>query len=270
MRLLVYKILLFLTFAVSATGNAATITNSELPGTIQSCITAATCFVSNTSSYDSGAVSAYQVFQSTGAGNPYEQNWLVKYRLAPPSGQSFSGSFSGDLWILAKNTYSSAETAHPFTLYLDKISPIPSSLFGQSGDLSLFMTTADLVAGSSYRTAGLDSSNNEYSYGNLSGIQLPLCLAPTCETRVQLNLAQLMYQDFGSAGILLTSFNPADTRNLVFTESSSYSGLGDPSTAINDVQSLYISAVPLPGAMWLFSFGLAGLMGIMRHSNHRK
>ena len=65
-----------LMFAVT-TVQAATITTSDLPGSIQSCITSATCFVSNTSSYDSGTASAFQIAQNTGSG--YENDWLMRY-----------------------------------------------------------------------------------------------------------------------------------------------------------------------------------------------
>lgn len=254
-----------LMFPVTTT-HAATITTSELPGSILSCITSATCFVSNTSSYDSGTASAFQIAQNTGSG--YEFDWLMRYTLAPPSSQSRVDwpqpeSFSGYLWMLARSSYSATETAHPFTLYLDKVSPTPFSMFGQSGDLNLFMPTADVVAGSSYRTLGLDANNNSYSYGNLSGdIPVP-CVAETCETHAQLNLAQLTYGDFGSAGVHLVSFNAADTRSLVFNQSSYYSGILD-GYPINDVQSFYVSAVPVPGAVWLFGSGLMGLIGLIR------
>jgi len=247
-----------LMFPVTTT-HAATITTSELPGSIQSCVTSATCFVSNTSSYDSGTASAFQITQNTG--NGFENDWLMRYALLPPS------SGGGYLWLLARSSYSSTETAHPFTLYLDKVSPTPPSMFGQSGDLNLFMPTTDLVAGSSYRTYGLDYNNSSYSYGNLSGNVPVPCVAETCKTHAQLNLVQLTYGDFGSAGIYLTSFNAADARGLVFTQSSSFSGLGDPSLAFNDVQSFYISAVPLPGAVWLFGSGLVGVIGLRRRQH---
>ncbi len=263
--------LLFLSLTFSITARAATVANSDLPGTIQSCIAAATCSVSNASSYDSGTASAFQIYQSTGSG--FEANWLMRYTLVPPSGQSrinppLTDSFSGYLWMLAKDTYSADETAHPFTLYLDKVTPAPFNMFGQSGDMSLFMPTTDLAAGSSYRTYGLDGNNNSYDYGNLSGEVPAPCLAEDCETSAQLNLVQLMYGNFGSV-IALTSFNPSDTRGLVFTQRSSFPCYGDPSCAINDVQSFYVSAVPLPGAVWLFSSGLAGLVGVMRRDRRR-
>lgn len=161
-----------LMFAVT-TVQAATITTSDLPGSIQSCITSATCFVSNSSSYDSGTASAFQITQSTG--NGYENNWLMRYALVSPS------AGGGYLWMLAKNSYSASESAHPFTLYLDKISPTPNLYFNhsnQNGALDLFMPSTDLLAGSSYVTAGIDNNSNSYVYGNLSGEAPPFLSYP--------------------------------------------------------------------------------------------
>lgn len=141
-----------LTFSFTTAG-AATITTSDLPGSIQSCIAAATCFVSQTSSYDSATASAFQMTQS---GN----YWLMRYALASPSGQSgtngfASESFSGNLWMLAPASYSTAQTFASFTLYLDKISPTPESMNNQNGVVNLMMPTADVLAGTSHRTIGL-------------------------------------------------------------------------------------------------------------------
>jgi hypothetical protein len=243
-----------MTFSVPV--RAASVSDSDLPGAIQSCITATTCIVSNTSSYDSGTVSAFQIFQNTGGG--YENNWLIRYALVPPS------SGGGYLWMLAKNSYSASESAHPFTLYLDKISPTPILYFNdsnQNGALDLFMPSTDLLAGSSYVTVGLDSNSSEYIYGNLSGEAPPFCLTPGCEGSTRLNLVQLTYGDSGSA-LTLTAFNPLDTRGLVYTQSL-YSPCDTADCTVNDVTSFYISAVPIPGAMWLFGSGLAGLIGLM-------
>jgi hypothetical protein len=272
MRLLarvIAPLLLALTFSITV--RAATVANADLPGSIQSCIAAATCFVSNTSAYDSGTASAFQIVQNTGSG--FENNWLMRYSLVPPSGQSrldppVNDSFSGYLWMLAKNSYSATETAHPFTLYLDKASPAPFSMFGQSGDLDLFMPTADMVTGSSYRTYGIDYSLNSYDFGNLSG-EVPLpCLAEGCETHARLNLLQLAYGDFGST-IMLTGFNSSDARGQLFTQYETFPCYGDPSCAIHDVQSFYVSAVPIPGTVWLFGTGLSVLAGIRRRNRNK-
>lgn len=260
----IFPLLLTLIFSVPV--RAAFVMNSDLPGSIQSCITAATCLVSNVSAYDSGTASAFQITQNTGSG--IENNWLVRYSLVPPSGQSrleppVDDSFDGYLWMLAKNSYSASESAHPFTLYLDKVSPAPFSMFGQSGDLGLFMATADLLAGSSYRTYGIDYALNSYDFGGLSG-EVPLpCVAEDCETHALLNLVQLTYADFGSS-IMLTGFNPADARGLVFTQYETFPCYGDPSCAMHDVQSFYVSAVPIPATAWLLGSGLAVLIGAMR------
>lgn len=250
------------------TARAATVTTSDLPGPIQSCIAVATCFVSNVSSYDSGTASAFQMSQVTGTGSP-DNDWLMRYTLAAPSGQSGtnwfpSESFSGYLWMVAPSSYSAAQSFASFTVYLDKVSPTPNSMNYQNGVINLDMSTADVLAGTSYRTTGLDYNNNSYSYGNLGGNIPGSCVSPGCESHAQINLAQLTYTNFGYA-IYLTAFNPSDTRGLVYTQSSSYPGYnGDPSTAVNGVQSFYISAVPVPAAAWLFGSGLLGLMGVVR------
>lgn len=255
---------LFFPLMVSIPTHAAIITTADLPGSIQSCITAATCFVSHSSAYDSGTASAFQIQQIEGSDT--ENNWLMRYTLVPPSGQSRinpsqTDVFNGYLWLLAKGIYSATETAHPLTLYLDKVTPTPFSMYGQYGDLSLAMTTADLVSGNGYRTYGLDGNNASYDYGNLSGsVPLP-CLAEGCETHAELNLVQLTYGNFGST-IAFTAFNPSETRGLVYEQRSSYPCYGDPSCATNDVQSFYVSAVPIPTAVWLLGSGLIGLGGV--------
>lgn len=259
--------LLFLSSLFVLSARAAVITTSDLPGTIQSCIATATCSVLNASSYDSGTASAFQISKNTGSG--VETDWLMRYALVPPSGQSTinpstSDSFSGYLWMLAKSSYSATETDHAFTLYLDKIAPTPFAMAGHSGDLSLSMPTADVVAGSSYVTDGIGSDFQSYSYGNLSG-DIPLgCLDVGCEDHAQLNLLQMTYTNFRSAGLWLTSFDATDTRGLVFAQRSSYSSSYGPEFNFDNAQSFYVNAVPLPGAAWLLVSGMVGLGGAAR------
>lgn len=249
--------LLMLLFAMfSMPLHAATIQPGDLPSTIQSC-PALTCIVNNTSSYDSGTMAAFHMSQNNGAG--YDSDWLIRYTLAPPSGQSRinpsqSTAFTGYLWLKVQDSYSAAESAHPVIVYLDKVSPTPFAMFGQSGDLSLAMNTSDMVAGSAYRTYGIDYSNNSYDYGHLMGDTPVPCLAAGCEASATLNLTQLVYQNFGPT-VYLTSFNSADSRGLVFKRSSTYPCYGDPSCAMDNRQGFYVQSVPVPPALGLLVSG---------------
>lgn len=245
---------------------ARAVSISELPATIQSCITTGSCGVNLSSSYDSGTASAFSMFDMSSG-----QNWLVRYKLVFPSGETdISGTqntaYNGYLWMQVANNYSATETAHPVTLFLDKVAPLSSMLFNQSGDLTLFMTTTDLLAGSAYRTQA-DPGYGDYDTGSLSG-EIPLiCLAEGCQINAQLNLAQLNYQSFGSAGIAMTGFNAADTRGLVYTQRAAYfSPYYDPENDIsfNTTQTFYISSVPEPDACLLFGVGLMGVAAALR------
>lgn len=244
----------------SSLAESATVAVSDLPASIQSCFNTS-CPVMLTSSYDAGSVSAFQITQS--AGGMIEQNWLMRYALTPPSVESrlnppSSTPLGGYAWLLVNRFYSTSEATHPITLYVDKITPSFSSMLGQAGDISLSMISADLVGGSGYRTTGLDAANNSFDYGNLGG-EIPLgCLAEGCQTDARLNLLHLRYRDFGSV-IAMTGFDPSDSRNLLYSQSSTYGGGGCVECAMNDVQSLHISAVPLPGAAWLLASGLLSL-----------
>lgn len=225
---------------------------SELPTTIQSCIMAGSCGVNLSSSYQSGTASAFSMFDVSGG-----QNWLMRYSLVPPSGQTVIGgaqntAYSGYLWMQVARNYRAAETEHAVTLFLDKVTPVPGGLFNQSGDLSLFMTTADLLAGSAYRTQA-DPGYGDYDAGNLSG-EIPLiCLAEGCQINAQLNLVQLNYQDLGPAGISMTGFDASDTRGMVYSQSSAYFD-GEPPYGVT--QSFYITAVPEPETFSMLGVGL--------------
>jgi hypothetical protein len=241
--------------------HAAVIGYSDLPATIQSCVTDTSCSVSYNSTYDSGTASVFEIAEGS------ETNYLVRYALAPPSAQTrldppLNEALSGYLWMGVKFQYNASETYHPVTLFLDKVTPVPFSLFTQSGDLSLLVTTADLVTGSASRLSGLDGNNQSYDSGNLSG-EIPVgCLAETCEAGAMLNLVQLSYGDFGSV-IGLYAFNPSDTRNQVYTQHESYNGQDFP---YNNTQSFYIAPVPVPGTICLFASGLVALLGARRRA----
>jgi hypothetical protein len=153
---------------------------------------------------------------------------------------------------------------------MDKVSPVPGTLFGQNhssfypdysdvnGDLTLFMTTPDLLAGGAYRTQS-DPGYGDYDSGSMSGELPVICLAEGCSIHARLNLVQLNYQDNGSGQIQMAGFNSLDARGLVYTQRTAYFPGYGAEYGGSTTQAFYITTVPEPGAYWLFG---AGLMGV--------
>lgn len=249
---------------------AQAVSVSELPATIQSCISAGSCVVDYSGSYNSTTASAFVMVDLPSG----KWNWLVRYDLASPSGQTDingvqSSTYGGYLWMQVANNYSAAETAHPVTLFLDKVTPVPGSMFNQSGDLSLLMTTADLLAGGAYRTQA-DPGYGDFNAGNLSG-EIPLiCVAEGCQINAQINLVQLNYQSSGSSGIAMTGFNAADTRGLVYTQREAYFNPYVNDNSFNNTQTFYISSVPEPDVTWLLGIGLMSVVVAVRRRKARR
>lgn len=158
MRALPIATILFLfSTSIPFSAQAVSITNAELPSTIQACITSGSCLVNHTSGYNYGQVSAFAINDystRSRAGTVWgsTNDWLVRYDLVAPSSQTNidnvqTQAFDGSLWMRVNSVYLAAETGHPVTVFLDKVTPVPYPSYSQYGDLSLFMTTADLLAG---------------------------------------------------------------------------------------------------------------------------
>ncbi len=243
--------------------SAKAISVSELPASIQSCVATGACSVNLSSAYEFDRVSAFQISGRDPGG------WLMRYELAQPSGVTrgyfdydvdsttqITTAFNGYLWMRVQSVYRADEAAHPVTLFLDKVAPVPGSFYGQSGDLSLFMTTADLLAGGAYRQ--LYDTYDTYTYdpygfdrGSLSG-ELPPVMDSGFSAR--LNLLQLNYQSDGSS-IVMTYFAPWDARGLVYSQ-----GVYGADSSYSSTQAFYVSAVPEPGVSWLFGCGLMAVV----------
>jgi hypothetical protein len=260
-----------LAIACSLPSHAATVTEQELPASVLACMSSASCFVMTTSSHESDTASAFPIFHLTGDG--MEGNWLLRYPLVPPSGRTgihpprFEGH-GGHLWLMVEGRYDASESRHPVTLYLDKVDPAPTPFYGQEGDLSLYVSTADLLAGDSHMTVGLGYGGS-YGHGDLSG-ETPLpCLADGCRVHARLNLLQLSYAEAGP-DLVFAGFNPSDSRGLLYRQEISYL-TGDPFVDMHDVQAYYVSAVPLPAPAWLMGSGLLTLIGLgkRRHAHRR-
>ncbi len=267
-----YTGLLFAGLLAPLSAHAIDVSVATLPNTIQACVASNTCGVAYTSIYDSGTVSAFGIYNVGQTGF----NYLVRYALVPPSGQTTSNTdfyqyppvttssstpYTGYLWMQVHGAYSASQSANPITLYLDKVSPVPSSFYNQSSDLSLFVSASDLLTSSSYVISGLDSNNQSYVSGNLTG-EVPIgCAAQGCSAFAQLNLAQLEFTLSGTT--ISTGFNSADSRGLVFALGSSDDGSVS-GYASNISQSFYVSSVPDSEPIWLFSTGLVCLATVMR------
>ena len=256
--------LFLVSFTVSFSAKAVTVSTAELPATIQSCISAGTCAVFQSSSYQSGTASAFQIFDLSGNNSP---SLLMRYDLVSPSGQSSIGEggsttpFSGYLWMQVARNYKATDTVHAVKLFTDKVTPVPASFnFNPApSDLTLLMTTADLLAGSAYRTINYIDYGpyGIVDTGELSGDIPILCLAAGCQISAQLNLAQLNYQRLESGEIQMTGFDSLDMRGLVYSQSSAYF---DNQPPYGSTQLFYIAAVPEPAEYLMLLAGI-GLVG---------
>lgn len=248
---------------------AVSISYADLPQTLRSGFYE----VSLSSLYSSGTASAFSYYDRTNQAN---SGWLMRYDLTSPSGEaaiddSQARAFDGYLWMQVKHSYIVTTAPHAVTLFMDQVTPSPSALFGQNdpaftpyadanGDLSLFVTTADLLAGQSYVTL---ADNGEYGYssgGSLSGELPVLCLAEGCQMRMQLNLVQLRFATSGTS-VQFAGFNPGDTRGQVFTQTLAYYTY---ETDYGTTQTFAISAVPEPSAFWMFAGGLGLVAALAR------
>ncbi|MDP1924098.1 MAG: hypothetical protein Q8K57_04875 [Thiobacillus sp.] len=256
-------------FLFPMAAQAVSISYADLPQTIRSGFYE----VSLSSLYSSGTASAFSYYDRTNQAN---SGWLMRYDLTSPSGEaaidgSQARAFDGYLWMQVKHSYIVTTAPHAVTLFMDQVTPTPSALFGQNdpaftpyadanGDLSLFVTTADLLAGQSYVTL---ADNGEYGYssgGSLSGELPVLCLAEGCQMRMQLNLVQLRFATSGTS-VQFAGFSPGDTRGQVFTQTLAYYTY---ETDYGTTQTFAISAVPEPSAFWMFAGGLGLVAALAR------
>lgn len=250
-------------FCISASAQAVVVDLSELPTSMQTCFSyGGTCWgaslvsppmpgatASLLSTYDTPDMSAFQYMDGS------TDKWLIRYHLTSPSSQGGT-ALAGNVWLSANQAYDLSNSTHGFTLFTEKVSPTPWN-GGVMGDLThqITLTTASLFAGGDTIQAGLDGSNNTYQNGtlNYTGGFLP-CVAEGCSISAAFNLIGLTYLNAGSLAYL--TFNPADTRGLLFRQASSYSSGYD--NSFDYQQQLYVQPVPLPAGFWLLISGLAG------------
>lgn len=229
---------------------AVTIFTSDLPGELQTCFQTGNCIGAGdsptimASEFDTTGAAAFQYVQWNGSS--YDWKWLMRYDLLSPP-----GTISGTAWLSARSSYDIVNTNSPgFTLYFD------NSIYGNT-PMTLTMTNADLAAGTASRTEDyLDVGGT--TTGTLQISPWPLA---TIETYYEFhfNLLHMSYNN----GIF--SFNPDDTRGLLFSQSTlEWTPSGSQEYTYSS-ESLYVHAVPLPASALLFLSGLAGtVLGVRK------
>lgn len=220
------------------------------------------------------------------------ENLLLRYPLAVPSmgfgsdypvlptSVIYQTPFTGYLWLSAGVAYDLSDPWHNFTLYTDKVSPVPSDFWNSGSSIQLALNSAGLLAGRGWTISqlcdtslgipcdihwgpgthggSLDVSGNFFS-----------CLAGGCGTDAELQLAGLRYVDDGQ-GTANIDFVANDPRTLVYREAiyfdtTGYRGCDTPDCGSYIFEhSYYLQAVPIPPSLWLLASGLLTIIGVAR------
>lgn len=246
---------------------AADIQVSDLPGSVQNCITDGSCAAFDIATHLDGVFGHMLNLYRTGS-TFGTQSWLIGYQIQTGSGMTDSDSgtatpFFGTLWIEAP-LWVSADSGVPaeFTVYLDKIQPIPPTTTGQDA-ISLLGDANALGSGTLWgrRLWGGDPNGlvDPLSLGTLEtgGSELLVCVE--CDLDIRFNLIGLDYQlqdTGGGSSSWVASAAPGDFRKMLL----SYQDYDPYSESTRD-RKWFVQPVPLPTAFWLFLSGILGLAG---------
>ena len=283
---------LFILAGITLSANlyAISIELSELPAEIQACQTTGTCFAFQTSFYDMPNLSGAPA--SDGSVNPYSMNAfhlvdigtgqlsvLARYNLVAPSGEQIEDTvqpLAGSVWLRLDTVVETGATTAQADLYLDYVDPTPGNLFFLHPDglnLEITLSREALLGGSGYQQVGCceepSYTGNMSIRGEFAGEALLPCAAEGCFSSARLNLLYVLYSDPDGDGNLELGIDPLDGRNLLFNvgDYDPYGGLEG--TGSMSSQSYYVSAVPLPPALYFLGSGLLMLAGCGRETMKR-
>jgi len=262
------RIIVLMLFLLTPIEYARSISITDLPSQLQSCMGSGDCIVDTSVPFLAfGQMEAYS-FADNLLGSPVT-GYALRYSLLPPSGEG-STPYGGELWLTVQSSYDLSLDSNLVTVYTDTVSPQPNNiLFGDSNglDIDVAMSNTALLSGSGFELGGLDANNMVIYQANMSlqsdfgGDALLPCAAEGCSATADLNLIYINYVQSGNTATL--QINPGDSRSLLYELTSGYDESPENGGYFTS-QAYYVAAVPLPPAVWLFGTGLLSLVGMAR------
>ena len=222
------------------------------------------CTVNWETSFETPELAAVQIDRGSSS------SWLIRYNLHSPS--AFTGNYdhnytgeyitsvtpyTGNIWLEAP-THLSTSGTNTFNIFTDQIDQNPGyqdyGLF--IPNFSFGMSTADVLSGSaSFNYSGSDGSNPPTSSGSLvvnNFDDLVTCVE--CGFDVTLNLAGILL--YYSDELFIFPELQTNTQLLSYRDFF-YDFYQD--------REFIVSAVPVPGSIWLFGSGLIGLFSFLKN-----
>ena len=259
-----------LLFSATASVQAAPIDPFTISSASGCTVGSTDCTVNWASQIYSPELAAVQVERSTGT------SWLIRYNLYSPSASTHTGyddvsgnattstkAYSGNAWLEAPEQVNTSGTLLTnFNVYTDQIDQNFASDSSYIPNLYLGMTINDTILNGS-ASLQLSGDPDYISSGDLVIHNLfnGFSVCVECGLDFTLNLNGLTYDSNGQLTISAALIDPGKS---LLSYSDNLSGYY-PSDYSTD-RELFVSAVPVPAAFWLFSSGLLGLAGLVRRS----
>lgn len=199
----------------------------------------------DTSTFEQTVWARYSLGTASNYYYPYNPDY---YDPVPPP---LNIPLSGDVWIKTKAIYAANGSREATIFSQDR--------YGNDVALDFSMSDEALTGayGYSYSAGGFGEVPWDQvivAYENMTPLNLFTCVE--CGWDMELNLINMMYVDDGQ-GNLFFSVNASDTRQLIFSNETTY--------YIFDEYTYTLANVPVPSAAWLFASGLL-ILGSRRKS----
>ena len=225
---------LFSIFTLIVVSFATAATAQQFPASIQNCIDRGDCttpvLVRSVPFFGPSLMDQYRYTENFSF-NVSREMFLYRYSIGENSGFQFRDDgfipnfqqtvFSGDVWLSARESYSSGG---PMTLYTDQISGGGSFNSSFFGEIRLFLSSSALLAGG----GSFGDHGNVFPDGPRGGFDSdgPLvCLSEGCTVGAEFNLVNVNYQQVGDQIVtgIISPFGNVEGQFL-YAERSSFPG----------------------------------------------